>query len=106
MNAKTKVPFMTEKITVERTGAVSTLRLNDAATMNAMTAQMAQDLHTRKRGQLFVVSHLFGPLIATPIPLVLAFADPQPMPHVLLGNSLLNGFQMTRQGGQMVLEKR
>lgn len=46
--------------------------------------QMAQDLHTRKRGQLFVVSHLFGPLIATPIPLVLAFADPHPMPHVLI----------------------
>lgn len=37
---------------------------------------------------------------------VAAVITPQPMPHVLLGNSLLNGFQMTRQGGQMVLEKR
>ena len=54
--------------------------------------QMAQDLHTRKRGQLFVVSHLFGPLIATPIPLVLAFADPQPMPHVLILALSIYGF--------------
>ena len=37
---------------------------------------------------------------------IAAVITPQPMPHVLLGNSLLNGFQMTRQGGQMVLEKR
>ncbi|MCX7567986.1 enoyl-CoA hydratase-related protein [Sulfitobacter sp. F26169L] len=36
---------MSDRITVERDGAVSTLRLNDAATMNAMTPQMARDLH-------------------------------------------------------------
>ncbi len=35
---------MTDKILVERSGAVTTLRLNDAATMNAMTAQMGQNL--------------------------------------------------------------
>ena len=34
-----------------------------------------------------------------------AVVSPQPMPYVLLGNSFLNGFQMTRQGAQMVLEK-
>lgn len=36
---------MSDHILIERSGAVTTLRLNDPATMNAMTAQMAQDLH-------------------------------------------------------------
>ncbi len=35
-----------------------------------------------------------------------AVVTPQPMPYVLLGNSFLAEFRMTRQGDQMVLEKR
>jgi len=35
-----------------------------------------------------------------------AVITPQPMPYVLLGNSLLNEFQMTRMNNEMVLEKR
>jgi len=35
-----------------------------------------------------------------------AVVTPQPMPFVLLGNSFLAQFHMTRQGDQMVLEKR
>lgn len=35
-----------------------------------------------------------------------AIVAPLPMPYVLLGNSLLTQFQMTRQGTEMVLEKR
>jgi aspartyl protease family protein len=35
-----------------------------------------------------------------------AVVVPQPMPFVLLGNSFLAQFQMTRQGDRMVLEKR
>ena len=35
-----------------------------------------------------------------------AVVVPQPMPYVLLGNSFLSGFQMTRQGDRMVLERR
>ncbi|MET1114963.1 MAG: retropepsin-like aspartic protease [Comamonas sp.] len=35
-----------------------------------------------------------------------AVVVPQPMPFVLLGNSFLAEFQMTRRGEQMVLEKR
>ncbi|MFC7205812.1 retropepsin-like aspartic protease family protein [Comamonas endophytica] len=35
-----------------------------------------------------------------------AVVVPQSMPYVLLGNSFLSGFQMTRQGDRMVLEKR
>lgn len=35
-----------------------------------------------------------------------AIVTPQPMPYVLLGNSFLGEFQMTRTNDQMVLEKR
>lgn len=35
-----------------------------------------------------------------------AVVTPQPMPYVLLGNSFLAEFQMTRNNNQMVLEKR
>lgn len=35
-----------------------------------------------------------------------AVVTPQPMPYVLLGNSFLAEFQMTRNNDQMVLEKR
>lgn len=35
-----------------------------------------------------------------------AVVTPQPMPYVLLGNSYLTQFQMTRTNDQMVLEKR
>jgi aspartyl protease family protein len=35
-----------------------------------------------------------------------AIVTPQPMPFVLLGNSFLSEFHMTRTGEQMVLEKR
>lgn len=37
---------MSDAILIERAGAVTTLRLNDPGTMNAMTPQMANDLHT------------------------------------------------------------
>jgi aspartyl protease family protein len=35
-----------------------------------------------------------------------AIIAPQPMPFLLLGNSFLNRFQMKRDAGQMVLERR
>ncbi|MPN07317.1 hypothetical protein SDC9_154583 [bioreactor metagenome] len=35
-----------------------------------------------------------------------AVVVPQPMPYVLLGNSFLNAFQMTRTNDEMVLEKK
>ena len=35
-----------------------------------------------------------------------AVVSPQPMPHVLLGNSFLSQLHMTRQGNEMVLERR
>ncbi len=42
------------------------------------------DLHARKRVQMFIISHVFGPIIATPIPVFLWIADPHPNPHVLI----------------------
>jgi|TARA_R110002126_G_scaffold203115_5_gene350528 signal transduction histidine kinase/ActR/RegA family two-component response regulator len=53
---------------------------------------MADDLHTRKRVQMFIISHIFGPIIATPIPLFLWSADPQPWPHVLVLALSIYGF--------------
>jgi aspartyl protease family protein len=35
-----------------------------------------------------------------------AVITPSPMPYVLLGNSFLSRFQMTRTNDEMVLEKR
>lgn len=55
-------------------------------------AQMADDVHIRKRVQMFIMSHLFGPLIATPIPLFLWFADPAPWPHVPILAASIYGF--------------
>lgn len=54
--------------------------------------EMRSDLHVRKRVQMFVISHLFGPLIATPIPVTLWIADPQPMPHVPILAASIYGF--------------
>lgn len=50
------------------------------------------DLHTRKRVQMFVISHLFGPFIAAPIPIFLSFADPNPVPHVPILAASIFGF--------------
>lgn len=53
---------------------------------------MAGELHTRKRVQMFIVSQMFGPIIATPIPLFLWFADPHPWPHVAILAASIYGF--------------
>lgn len=45
-------------------------------------AHLDDDVHARKRAQMFIVSHMFGPLIASPIPLSLWFFDPAPVPQV------------------------
>ncbi|MGB3339317.1 MAG: ATP-binding protein [Devosia sp.] len=50
------------------------------------------DLHTRKRVQMFIVSHVFGPIIATPIPVFLWLADPSPMWHVPILAASIYGF--------------
>ena len=35
-----------------------------------------------------------------------AIITPQPMPYVLLGNSFLSRFQLSRDNSQLILEKR
>jgi signal transduction histidine kinase/CheY-like chemotaxis protein len=47
-----------------------------------MPAPIRDDLHTAKRVRMFLISHLFGPLIGLPIPLFLYLYDPNPWPHV------------------------
>ena len=55
-------------------------------------AHLSGDLHTRKRVQMFIISHIFGPIIATPIPVFLWFADPQPLWHVPVLAASIYGF--------------
>ena len=54
--------------------------------------QMYDDLHKRKRVQMFIISHIFGPIIATPIPFFLFFADINPLPHVAILAASIYGF--------------
>jgi hypothetical protein len=42
------------------------------------------DPHAKKRVRMFLISHLFGPMLGAPIPIFLYIADPQPWPHVHL----------------------
>ncbi|UYO01155.1 MAG: response regulator [Devosia sp.] len=53
---------------------------------------LKDDLHRRKRVQMFIISHIFGPIIATPIPVFLWLADPSPNPHVAILAASIWGF--------------
>lgn len=46
--------------------------------------QQWSDLDARKRVRIFVLSHIFGPVLGLPIPLLLMYVDPQPFPHVYI----------------------
>ncbi len=47
------------------------------------------DLHREKRVRMFLISHLFGPLLGHPITVFLFLNDPNPWPHVhILGASI------------------
>lgn len=47
------------------------------------------DLHREKRVRMFLISHLFGPLLGHPITVFLYLNDPNPWPHVhILGASI------------------
>lgn len=45
---------------------------------------VGDDPHARKRVRMFLISHLFGPLLGLPIPAFLALYDPEPWPHVAI----------------------
>ena len=53
---------------------------------------LRDDVHEGKRARMFVISHLFGPLIGLPIPILLYFADPNPVPHVHVLLASILGF--------------
>jgi signal transduction histidine kinase/CheY-like chemotaxis protein len=47
------------------------------------------DVLKERRVRMFLISHIFGPIIAHPIPLFLMWFDPSPWPHVpILGASI------------------
>lgn len=42
------------------------------------------DTHVKKRVRMFLMSHFFGPVLSSPIPLILYLYDPNPWPHVAI----------------------
>lgn len=54
--------------------------------------EMGNNIHMRKRAAMFIISHMFGPFIATPIPLILWLVDPAPNPHVPILALSIYGF--------------
>ena len=54
--------------------------------------EFAGDIHAKKRVRMFLISHLFGPVISHPITLYLLASDPQPMPHVLVLGISISAF--------------
>lgn len=54
--------------------------------------QYLDDLHVRKRVHMFLISHIFGPIVASPIPIFLYFNDPSPRPHVDILAASIFGF--------------
>lgn len=47
-----------------------------------MPAEFSKDAHSRKRVRMFLISHIFGPILGAPIPIFLFLYDPHPFPHV------------------------
>ncbi len=55
-------------------------------------AEFKSDIHARKRVRMFLISHLFGPVISHPITIYLLLNDPRPMPHVLVLGLSISAF--------------
>lgn len=53
---------------------------------------LKQNLDERKRVRMFLLSHVFGPLLGLQIPLFLLLVDPAPYPHVLILAASILGF--------------
>ncbi|WP_127600022.1 ATP-binding protein [Nitratireductor alexandrii] len=60
------------------------LRRLDALLEWLTPPQYRNDLHVQKRVRMFLISHMFGPIMGAPIPIFLAVVDPSPWPHVPL----------------------
>ncbi|MCB9992219.1 MAG: response regulator [Hyphomicrobiaceae bacterium] len=55
-------------------------------------AELAVDPHVRKRVHMFLISHILGPIVASPIPIFLFLSDPHPWPHVHILAASIFGF--------------
>ena len=54
-----------------------------------MPARLRGDVLSERRIRMFLISHIFGPVISHPITIFLMFIDPNPWPHVpILGASI------------------
>lgn len=100
-------------------GQPATFMVDTGATFVSMSAADAQRLGIDYRaGQLGTMATANGSATAWKVKVhsvrigdvevfdLDAVVSPQPMPQILLGNSFLGRFQMTRDNDQMVLERR
>ncbi|MCB1516177.1 MAG: response regulator [Hyphomicrobiaceae bacterium] len=55
-------------------------------------AEFTLDPHVRKRVHMFLISHILGPIVASPIPIFLFLYDPHPWPHVYILSASIFGF--------------
>lgn len=55
-------------------------------------AEIAADIHARKRVRMFLISHFFGPVLSHPITIFLLLNDPAPWPHVALLAASITAF--------------
>jgi diguanylate cyclase (GGDEF)-like protein len=55
-------------------------------------AHLRKDVHTRKRVRMFLISHMFGPITGSPIPISLWLIDPAPWPQVPVLAASIFGF--------------
>ncbi len=55
-------------------------------------AHLKEDVHTRKRVRMFLISHMFGPITGAPIPISLFVIDPAPSPQVPILAASIFGF--------------
>ncbi|MVA98044.1 response regulator [Nitratireductor sp. CAU 1489] len=68
------------------------LRRLDALLEWLTPPQYRNDLHVQKRVRMFLISHMFGPILGAPIPAFLYIADPSPWPHVPLLAASITAF--------------
>ena len=60
--------------------------------LDRLTPTGCHDMHARSRIRMFLISHMFGPVLGLSAPAALLFADPAPYPHVHILAGSIVGF--------------
>ena len=57
-----------------------------------MPQYLRGDVLHERRVRMFIISHIFGPIIAHPITFILSYFDPNPWPHVMILGTSITAF--------------